>query len=109
MGTKKSRGAKSPCVSIHADKHVAKFSYFLEHGNIFGQEHQYFTPLAHKSACNIYVIYTGLEYPKQVLYNLENKFTSDLSFKNILNIFGKLRSYPDTNFSLCNKNKQPSG
>ena len=50
MGTEKSRGAKSPCVSLHVDQHVPKFSYFLEHGNIFGQEHQYFAPLAHKSA-----------------------------------------------------------
>ena len=58
MGTKKSRGAKSLCVSIHVDQHIPKFSYFLEHGNIFGQEHQYFAPLAHKSAYIRMCIYT---------------------------------------------------
>ena len=50
MGTQKSCRAKSICAIIHVDKHVPKFSYFLELGNNFGQGHQYFAPLAHKPA-----------------------------------------------------------
>ena len=57
MGTKKSCGAKSLCVSMHVDKYIPKFSYFLEHGNNFGQGHQDFAPLTHKPAYIYIYIY----------------------------------------------------
>ena len=73
MRTKKMLGVKSLCLSTYVDEHVPKFSYFLKHGNNFGQGHQYFAPLAHKGRVHIEI----WAWPEWVWFGWSPRFSNE--------------------------------